>query len=262
MMTIGSLFSGIGGLELGLEWAGLGKTVWQVEKDEYCRRVLAKHWPNAERYEDVKEVGKHNLRAVDIVCGGFPCQDISRAGKQQGLSGERSGLWFEMHRIISELRPYIAIMENVPNLISGERGKWFGSVLWSLAEIGYDAEWQCIPAGRLGAHFFGERVYVMASPSEAGFLRRQGRWTVKVEADTWGWNEFERLVRVEVQHGVPAGTHGRISDGVSHRMDRLRALGNAVVPQVAQAIGGNIKERINVTTKDSRHVGSHDTRLP
>ena len=93
--TIGSLFSGIGGLELGLELAGVGHTVWQVECDPFCRQVLAKHWPKTERFDDVRNVGKHNLKYVDVICGGFPCQDISYAGKGAGLAGKRSGLWYE-----------------------------------------------------------------------------------------------------------------------------------------------------------------------
>ena len=94
-MRIGSLFSGIGGLELGLEWSGLGPTVWQVESDAFCRDVLKKHWPYTTRYTDVRDVGGTNLELVDIICGGFPCQDISAAGKGAGITGERSGLWKE-----------------------------------------------------------------------------------------------------------------------------------------------------------------------
>src|SRR5512146_2306862 len=115
-LTIGSLFSGIGGLELGLERAGLGPVVWQVEKDAYCRAVLAKHWPDATRYEDVKDVGRGNLHNVDLICGGFPCQDVSCAGKRAGISGERSGLWTEFARITGELRPRYVIVENTAGL--------------------------------------------------------------------------------------------------------------------------------------------------
>ena len=101
-VKIGSLFSGIGGLELGLEWAGVGHTVWQVERDPFCRSILARHWPSAARFDDVRTVGAHNLEPVDVICGGFPCQDISYAGKGLGLAGERSGLWYEFARIIGE----------------------------------------------------------------------------------------------------------------------------------------------------------------
>src|ERR1700689_2914339 len=111
-LTLGSLFSGIGGFELGFERTGKIKTVWQVEIDDYCRRVLGSHWPAVSRYSDVREVGKHNLRPVDIVCGGFPCQDISNAGKRAGIDGERSGLWSEYARIVRELRPRFVVVEN------------------------------------------------------------------------------------------------------------------------------------------------------
>jgi DNA (cytosine-5)-methyltransferase 1 len=104
-LTIGSLFSGIGGLELGLEWAGLGPVVWQVEKDEYCRRVLAKHWPDATRYEDVRDVGRANLVPVDVICGGFPCQDISVAGSGPVIVESDHDFWIEFARIVRELRP-------------------------------------------------------------------------------------------------------------------------------------------------------------
>jgi len=103
MLRIGSLFSGIGGLELGLERAGLGPTLWQVEIDPFCRRVLERHWPEAKRFERVEEVGRANLASVDIICGGFPCQDVSVAGRGEGMSGARSGLWYEFERILAEL---------------------------------------------------------------------------------------------------------------------------------------------------------------
>src|SRR5256885_1463792 len=109
-LTHGSLFAGIGGLDLGFERAGI-KTVWQVEIDEYCRRVLEKHFPEAERFRDIRECGAHNLRAVDILSGGFPCQDIAYCGFGAGLAGERSGLWYEYARIIRELGPRLVVVE-------------------------------------------------------------------------------------------------------------------------------------------------------
>jgi DNA (cytosine-5)-methyltransferase 1 len=157
-MRIGSLFAGIGGLELGLEWAGVGETVWQVEQDPFCRRVLAKHWPRAERFEDVKDVGAHNLSPVDLICGGFPCTDISLAGKGAGLEGEASGLWWEFARVIRDLRPRFVVLENVAALL----GRGFGRVLGALAESGYDAEWDCVPAAAVGAPHRRDRVFVVA----------------------------------------------------------------------------------------------------
>ena len=119
-MKLGSLFSGIGGLELGLERAfgGSLETVWQVEKEPFCRQVLERHWAHAKRYDDVRTVGAHNLEPVDILCGGFPCQSISIAGKQEGLANEeKSGLWWQFHRIINELRPPVVVLENVANIL-------------------------------------------------------------------------------------------------------------------------------------------------
>ena len=147
-LKIGSLFAGIGGFELGIERAIPGaETIWQVEKDKYCQSILKKHWPNAKIYDDVRNITKHNVEPVDILIGGFPCQSISVAGKQEGLQHEeKSGLWWEMWRIIGELRPRIVVMENVPNVLR------LGGlhILGSLAEIGYDAEWTIISALQFG----------------------------------------------------------------------------------------------------------------
>lgn len=158
MMRVGSLFSGIGGLELGLQVAGVGHTVWQVEKDAFCRAVLEKHWPDAYRYEDVCEVGSRNLERVDVICGGFPCQDLSLAGKGAGLSGERSGLWYEYARIIGELRPRFVVIENVAALL--RRG--FDEVLSRLDALGYDAEWSCIRVSDVGGSHRRDRLFVIA----------------------------------------------------------------------------------------------------
>jgi len=159
-----SLFAGIGGFDLGLERTGGFKTVAFCEIDPFCRRVLAKHWPEVPCYEDVKELTGERLRAdgvaVDCIVGGFPCQDISFAGKGAGLNGERSGLWFEFARLIGELRPRYVIVENVAALLS--RG--LGDVLGTLASLGYDAEWHCIPACSVGAPHRRDRVWILAYP--------------------------------------------------------------------------------------------------
>ena len=157
-MRIGSLFAGIGGLELGLEWSGVGHTVWQVEREPFCQRVLAKHWPDAQRFDDVTNVGAHNLPPVDVICGGFPCQDISYAGKGAGLAGARSGLWYEFARIVRELEPRFVVVENVAALFT--RG--LDAVLGTLADLGYDAEWSCVRASEVGARHRRERVFVVA----------------------------------------------------------------------------------------------------
>lgn len=160
--SIGSLFAGIGGFELGLERAIPGAyTLWQVEENTFCQKVLAKHWPEARIYEDVRNITKNNIEQVDILCGGFPCQDISPAGKREGINGEKSGLWWEMHRIISELQPKAVIMENVAAI--NIRG--LGAVLGSLSQIGYDAEWSTIRASHFGAPHKRERWFCIAYPS-------------------------------------------------------------------------------------------------
>ena len=146
MIKFISLFAGIGGLDLGLERAGM-ECVAQVENDPFCQKVLTTHWPNVPKYKDVGDVGKENLPAAELICGGFPCQDISSAGRQQGIKANRSGLWGEYKRIISELRPRFVVVENVSALLV--RG--METVCGDLAELGYDAEWENLSAAIFGA---------------------------------------------------------------------------------------------------------------
>jgi DNA (cytosine-5)-methyltransferase 1 len=157
MITFGSLFAGIGGFDLGFERCGM-QCKWQVEIDEYATRILERHWPDVHRQRDIKQCGRHNLEPVDVICGGFPCQDISYAGKGAGLDGERSGLFFEAIRLVRELRPRAVVLENVAGLLT--RG--LDRVLGTLAEIGFDAEWHCIPAAAVGAPHIRDRVFVIA----------------------------------------------------------------------------------------------------
>lgn len=223
-MKFGSLFAGIGGFDLGLERAGM-ECVWQVEIDPFCRKVLEKHWPNVKRLEDVRTVGKHNLEPVDLICGGFPCQDISNAGKRAGIDGERSGLWSEFHRIICELRPRYALVENVAALL--QRG--IERVLGDLAACGYDAEWHCLAAANFGAPHIRERLFLVAYPCVRNGARLK-----------WGRKPFRYpgSCRGADQPGLD-----RASYGISNRVDRLKSLGNAVVPQVAEWIGRRIMEQ-------------------
>jgi DNA (cytosine-5)-methyltransferase 1 len=228
-ITVGSLFSGIGGLELGLERAGMS-VVWQVEIDDYCRRVLTKHWPDVPKFIDVREVGAHNLEYVDVICGGFPCQDVSLAGTQAGLAGERSGLWHEFARVIREIRPRFVLVENVAALLSNG----FGVVLSELATNGYDAEWDVLPAGYFGAPHRRERVFLLAHSHESDGQARVG-------------SESQRARPIFAGRDCPgfpiwlqttAESH-RVDDGIPARIyeARVGALGNAVVPQVAEYIG-------------------------
>jgi len=139
------------------------------EIEEYPRKVLEKHWPGVPVYEDVRNVTKERLDAdgigrIDVITGGFPCQDLSVAGNQAGIEASRSGLWGELCRIIGDIRPRYAIVENVTALISGGNGRWFGKVLGDLVEIGYDCEWHCISASELGAHHHRDRVWIICYP--------------------------------------------------------------------------------------------------
>lgn len=180
MLNVGSLFSGIGGFDLGFERAGM-QVLWQVEIDKAAQSVLRRRFPNTEIHDDVRSVGRHNLKPVDVICGGFPCQDLSVAGKRAGLAGERSGLWFEYHRILSELRPRWVVIENVPGLLSSNRGRDFAVILSGLAELGYLSAWRVLDAQYFGVAQRRRRVFVVASlgdgsAAEILFEREGGGW--------------------------------------------------------------------------------------
>jgi len=165
-MKFGSLFTGVGGFDLGLERADF-ECAWQVERDPHCLEVLAEHYPNVERYTDVRTVGKHNLKPVDVICGGFPCQDVSIAGKRAGLAGERSGLWSEFARIIDELEPKWVVIENVPGLLSSNRGRDFATVIRWLAERRYGVAWRILDSQYFGVAQRRRRVFIVASLGNA-----------------------------------------------------------------------------------------------
>lgn len=164
MMRVLSLFAGIGGFDLGLERTGGFKTVALCEIDPFCKKVLAKNWPGVPIYDDIRKLTAERLEAdgigVDVICGGFPCQDLSLAGKGAGLDGTRSGLWSELARLVGELRPKYLIVENVPALL----GRGLGRILGELSQIGYDTEWHCIPACALNAPHRRDRVWIIAYP--------------------------------------------------------------------------------------------------
>lgn len=229
-----SLFSGIGGLDLGLERAGM-TCVAQVEIDDYAQKVLAKHWPDVIRFRDVRDCGAHNLPPADLICGGFPCQDISYAGKGAGLSGARSGLWYEFARIICEVRPRYVLVENVPALLT--RG--LSDVLSTLASFGYDAEWSIVSACAMGAPHTRERLFLVAYPQchrgERRRIEESRIWRDQPSNKATGQNTVSPWWSSEP-------TMGRVAYGLPARLDRLRGLGNAVVPQVAQFIGECIME--------------------
>ena len=151
-MNVLDLFSGIGGFSLGLERVGMKTVSIFVRSIRNAKRYCKKHWPDVPIFNDVsnltgEEIGKRIKETIDVIVGGFPCQDISLAGNGEGLEGKRSGLWSEFHRLIKEIKPKYAIIENVSAL----RSRGLDQVLRSLSEIGYDAEWNCIPASAFGA---------------------------------------------------------------------------------------------------------------
>lgn len=264
------LFSGIGGFSLGLERTGGFETVAFCEIDPWCVGRLSQNFPGIPCYGDVRsltaeQLARDGIGPIDVITGGFPCQDISIAGRKAGIEGARSGLWSEIVRLARDLRPQFLCVENVANLLDGpseQPGAWFGRVLGDLAEIGFDAEWENIPASAVGAHFPGERVWLVASPAPARSLRWEGCWSPPVGADRWGRDEFERLVRASIRDGVPAGKLGRVSDGIPDRMDRLRALGNAVVPQIPELIGRAILASLTSPCRGHSLIAAHGSLPP
>lgn len=290
-MNVLSLFSGIGGLDLGLERAGM-TIAGQVEIDPWCRKVLAKHWPEVPRHDDVRTAAEWWLSladaqgerrgtprprrpagngaqrqglaaeplggaerdgsrpAVDLVCGGFPCQPVSLAGKGLAQADSR-WLWPAFADVIRQLRPRYVLVENVPGLL----GRGMGDVLGDLAALGYDAEWDSVPAAFVGAPHIRNRVWIVAYPQRRQLRHEPGRWNGASRPGTpiAGDDGTLRLVadaKVFDGAAVPPGITsrsrdwwaaepgvGRVAHGIPGRVDRLRGLGNAVVPQVAEHIG-------------------------
>lgn len=242
MLTVGSLFSGIGGFDLGLERAGM-RVIWQSEIDPYASAVLRKHWPDVPNHGDIRTIHFPPVERCDVLCGGFPCQDISNAGKRAGIDGERSGLWSEFARVIGELRPRYVIVENSAALL----GRGLGRVVGDLVALGYDTEWSIVPACSFGAPHARERVFLIAYPNGTRFqdgvdyLQRDEVPTVSTHWQaTQGkseWDGVERWIRATVQAGDWADGDCEIlgmDDGIPAR---LHAIGNAIVPQIAEIIG-------------------------
>lgn len=320
-MKVGSLFSGIGGLDLGLERAGM-KVVYQVEKDPYCQKVLKKHWPEVPCYGDIKEIDFTTLPPVDLICGGFPCQPVSCAGKRQGDKDER-WLWPEFYRAVCEAGPRWVLVENVPGLLSISDGRLFGGILGDLARIGYDAEWDLLPAAAFGAPHLRYRCFLVAysigsvgrgraafrgtdyqrgrtikagreslqsengetrpdntkpgsanvadapgprcgsgQPGESREIRHETRGPQSERRNNDGHTPGQRLshrVFSQVARCQEGNTVmqpersdwwatepdvGRVAHGVPNRVDRLKSLGNAVVPQVVEWIGRRIGDAV------------------
>ncbi len=266
MLTVGSLFSGIGGLDLGLERAGM-RVAWQSEIDPYACKVLAKHWPEVPNHGNIKEIDWRRVEPVDVICGGYPCQPFSKAGKRRGEQDPRH-LWPWVRKAISQLRPRYAILENV----RGHLSLGGTTVLGELTALGYDAEWRVVSAASVGANHRRDRVIIVAYPNDAG--SRTPRRGDKSQRSTsqQGWEKqsqswasrcsaalaksdssrrvhtraqiFAADTRQQALAELAIGSWweiepdvGRVANGVPNRVDRLRGLGNAVVPQVAEVIG-------------------------
>jgi DNA (cytosine-5)-methyltransferase 1 len=234
-MTFGSLFAGIGGFDLGFERAGM-VCKWQVEIDPYARRVLEKHWPNVPKWDDVRTFPPAGDWGVDVICGGFPCTDISNAGLRAGIEGKHSGLWKESARIIRILRPRFVVVENVAALLF--RG--IDVVLGDLASLGFDAEWEVLSACAFGAPHTRERLFIVAN-ADGSFVRASG--PAEIEAGTANVPVYETL-----RKGQMGGRWATESEpcsvvyGLSGIVEQLRPYGNVVVPQVAEWIGRRIME--------------------
>jgi len=242
-MNVLDLFSGIGGFSLGLERAGM-RTVAFCEIEPFCRRVLAKHWPGIPCYEDIRALTADRLKAdgiaADIICGGFPCQDIAAPGKGGGLDGEQSGLWREYARLVRELRPRYVIVENSPILLS--RG--LGHILGDLATVGYDAEWSVFSACRVGASHTRERLFIVAYPDMDGrqASRSKGNGNdatiLRRRIDPGYLQEIALAVSRDSGKAFAREPElDRVADGVPDRVDRLHGLGNSVIPQIPEIIG-------------------------
>jgi len=268
--TVGSCFAGIGGFELGLEWAfdahGIDHEVkWQIEQNAFCQRILKKHWPDSVIYDDIKTTKE--IEPVDIMIGGFPCQDISVAGKQKGIEhGEKSSLWFEMLRIIGDIRPRIVVLENVPTIIRVGGAK----VVGGLAKIGYNCEWTIISARQFGASHLRKRWFCIATNSKSYSDDRRINRRLSKEKSSWesqhtqtghsvkdAANTISKHAQIPSKRRHPSQPQSRSNgqnrqiipnwrnwptqpafcggdDGIPDRVARLRALGNAIVPQCSQ----------------------------
>lgn len=242
-LRILDIFSGIGGFSLGLERTGGFETVAFCEIEPLARQTLKKNWPHVPCYKDIRNLTAERLSAdgvaVDGIVGGFPCQDVSISGLGEGLAGKRSGLWFEYARLVGELRPKFVFVENVAELLN--RG--FGDVLGSLATLGYDAVWDCIPAALAGAPIIRDRVWILAVPERSGWQRcfeHFGAFGVAAKTSALSSDPFAGARRaLDGDLGTLRPDHGL---SVTMERARIGQYGNAVVPQIPELIGQVILE--------------------
>jgi DNA (cytosine-5)-methyltransferase 1 len=232
-MTFGSLFSGCGGMDLGLENAGM-QCRWQVEIDPFARTLLEKHWPHVPKYGDVTGISGDRLEWVDCIAGGFPCQDLSCAGKQAGIDGERSGLWAHFARLIGEIRPRFALIENVTGLLGNEPMR---RVLGDLSAMRFDAEWRVLRVGDFGGPHERERAFVVAYSHEVYGSAGMGDLQKGTRTIFAGSHPERSRFWVQASDLV-----ARMGDGISKELYRPRGevIGNAASPVVAEWIGRRI----------------------
>jgi DNA (cytosine-5)-methyltransferase 1 len=263
-----SLFAGIGGFDLGFERAGM-KCVAQVEIDQFCQKVLEKHWPDVPRFGDIHNVGKHNLPETDVICGGFPCQPFSIAGKRRGKNDDRH-LWPQMFRVIQETKPRWIVGENVANFINMA----LEQSISDLESIGYEVQPFIIPACAVNAPHQRDRVWIVANSEHNGIsstqetreyrqeksnvatwqklfsdesqgvdiLRSENiRWIETSEYSSWNKRWFDIATELcGMDDGLPVGLDGFELTAKAHRAKRLKALGNAVIPQIPEIIARSI----------------------
>jgi len=233
-ITYGSLFSGVGGFDLGFDNAGM-KCKWRVEIDKYCRMVLQYHDNETEIFKDVKKVGRHNLKPVDVICGGFPCQNLSVAGKRKGLAGSRSGLWFEFARIIAEIKPSWVVIENVPGLFSSTQGSDFAIIIQWLVKCRYCVSWR-----RLNSEYWGvaqrrKRVFIVASLGNANCVK------VLFESEGLPWNPKKgKKTRQEITGTLEARTK---SGGFGSSVDNAEE--DKLIPETAGVLGNRMRDDLD-----------------
>lgn len=232
MMRYLSLFSGVGGFDLGFDRAGM-ECAGQVEYDEKARTVLARHWPDVKRLNDVKEVKGDEFGAVDVICGGFPCQDVSVAGRREGLAGERSGLWFEFYRIIERVKPRWVVIENVPGLLSSNAGRDFAAILSGLVECGYGVAWRVLDAQYFGVPQRRRRVFIV------GHLGGGRAAEVLFEREGGGGDIAESRSKGAI---ITQSLTGGASSSSAGNPDDNRAQGNFLVAVPLRAEGHDASE--------------------
>lgn len=249
-LTVLDLFSGIGGFSYAAErLVGGFRTIAFCDSDEPCRKVLRKHWPDTPIFTDVRSLAAEEIKplcpdGLSLITAGFPCQDLSVAGKRAGYDGERSVLFYEIIRLARELQPDFLLLENVRNLLSHKDGETFQETLFQIAKAGYDAEWAVIPASHLGACHRRERIWIIAHTNNSGL---QGQWSQCKLSESSGerqaaWSNRCPMLSTEWRSHLSKPVLRRGDDGLRGRVDRLKQLGNSIVPQVAAVPLGRIKE--------------------